>query len=42
MNMHENHKFIENIFFEQMKKHSIIQLKRLNSFDYQFSGIWMN
>jgi len=39
MNLHKNHNFIEKVFFEQMKKHSINQL---NSFDYQFSDLWMN
>ncbi len=39
INTHENHRFIENIFFEQMKKHS---LRQLSSFDYQFSDLWLN
>jgi hypothetical protein len=37
--MQENQKFIEEIFFNQMKKHSV--KSAMTTYDYQFSDGWL-
>ncbi|MEM4260520.1 MAG: hypothetical protein QXG00_04745 [Candidatus Woesearchaeota archaeon] len=36
--LHEDHEYIERLFYEQIKKQSIATPK---IFDFQFSGDWM-